>query len=111
MQMTHALTYHMMQRPPDLDTISLLEVMWVLAAAIGTYLSVRAWWRATRPRTKLKSTIRTVACAVLMADGCIAMATPPPATPTWLSVMNPIAVTIGVTAMALLTVVDVQVKE
>lgn len=95
---------------PFAASASLPELIWVLASLIGSYMAASAWLCADQPRTRLKNVVRTAASGMFLLVGVIAVFTPPPVSPTWLSVLTPMAIAFGVTAMALLSVIDEQVN-
>lgn len=103
----------MLQIPslPFLPSASLPEVVWVTVSLIGTVVSIQAWLNDTKPRARLKNGIRSVTSGAFCLTGLGAMFNPPPANPTWLSVLTPIVIAFGVFSMSLLSVIDEQAKE
>lgn len=93
---------------PWFPDASVPEIVWATASLIGTWLAVLSWRRSSDHTIRLKCALRAVSCALFLLTGLLSLWTPPVPTPTLLSVTAPIAIAVGATVMALLSVIDTQ---
>lgn len=96
---------------PFLPTVSLPELVWLTSALAACILAVRSYRLAGDSRTRLKNMVRFTSSAVCCLTGFLAAMTPPPAIPTFLSVLTPMAIAFACAGMALVSVIDVQAEE
>lgn len=96
---------------PGAPTLSLPELVWLLGALAGCLLAARAYHLAGQSRVRLKNAIRLTSSAACLMTGVLSALTPPPVSPTMLSVLVPITIAFACLGMALVSVIDVQAED
>lgn len=96
---------------PFFPTTSLPEVVWLGCALAACVLAVRSYRLSSDSRTRLKNGVRFTSGAACGLTGVLAAMSPPPVTPTFLSVLTPVTIAFTCAGMALVSVIDVQAEE
>lgn len=97
---------------PAFPNASLPELVWVVCSLVSMLLAIKQGrLEDGHSRTKLKNGIRFASALTLLGVGLMAMTTPPPASPTWLSVFTPLAISLATAGMATLSLIDEQRTE
>lgn len=93
---------------PLFPTASLPELVWLASALAGVAVTLMAWRQARSWPTRTKNMIRLASNGLFLVVGVMAVATPPVANPTWLSVLTPLAIAWATVGMTLIAVIDQQ---
>lgn len=93
---------------PQFPTASLPELIWLASALTGAVLTLKVWRHARSWPTRSKNLIRLTSNGLFLVVGLLAVATPPVANPTWLSVLTPLAIAWAAVGMTFIAMIDQQ---